>query len=190
MPDLPVRGRAAADPYGRLRVVLAPQFASLSPEQLNQLFSGLLAEVDPEDLESLFGDIGKAFSSVTRTVSHAAQGATKAVGQAVQAAAPYVTKALPGIAQGAATGFTMGGPICALVGTAGGGALSAATGGKGLGGSGSPLGALGGILGGAGGGSPLGALGGLLGGAGGGSPVAGVLGQVLGGKPAISQLAR
>jgi hypothetical protein len=147
------------DPYPNIREYLAPEYARLTPEDVEALLEreGIRAEA----MEGFFDDVGKAFS-----------GAAKAV-------APVVTKALPGVISGAAAGCALGPWGClggALIGGVGS-ALSSG-GGKSAGGSspGSAIaGAIPAIAGAAGGGggvasgiaSALPAIAGLVGGAGG-----------------------
>jgi hypothetical protein len=150
------------DPYPLIRSALAPEFAALPAEDVENILesNGIRAE----DMEGFFDDVGHAFSSAAKAV------------------APIATKALPGIISGAATGCALGPWGClggALIGGVGS-ALSSGGGGKPAAG-GSPVSAIAGAIpaiagavgGGGGGGiasgiaSALPAIAGLVGGAGG-----------------------
>lgn len=151
------------DPYPFIRSALAPEFAALPAEDVEDLLesNGLRAEA----MESFLSDVGSAFSSAAKAV------------------APIATKALPGIISGAATGCALGPWGClggALIGGVGS-ALSSGGGKPAAGGSSSsPVGAIAGaipaIAGAMGGGggvasgiaAALPAIAGLVGGAGGG----------------------
>jgi len=149
------------DFYPNIREYLAPEYASLAAEQVEDLLEkeGIRAEA----MEGFFDDVGKTFSSAAKAV------------------APVVSKALPGVISGAAAGCALGPWGClggALIGGVGS-ALSSG-GGKPAGGGGgsSPASAIAGaipaIAGAAGGGgvasgvaSALPAIAGLVGGGGG-----------------------
>ena len=92
-----------------LRASLAPQFADLSGSELTALVQAIYgSEATAEDVEGLFGDIG-------RGLSHAA----RSVGRFAQQAAPVLAKALPNVASGAAGGAAFG-PWGALIGAGAG----------------------------------------------------------------------
>lgn len=152
--------------YQSVRKVLAPQYQNLPSEAIEQILRQTFGEqVDPEDIEGLFGDIGNF-------VSGAAKSITKTVTTQV---APAVTKALPTVLPVAGTvlGTAFGGPLGGALGGALGSAAGSAIGGRSSGGSsnvaGSVIPAIAGIAGGAFGG-PVGsavgqmAAGGLSGG--------------------------
>lgn len=88
--------------YSGLREVLAPEYAGLPPEQLEQLLEGVLGEVSPEDLENFWNGV-KNFA---------------------KKAAPVFKKALPIVATVAGT--ALGGPIGGALGAAAGRAISGA----------------------------------------------------------------
>lgn len=159
--------------YENLRQVLAPDYATLPPAEIEALMDSMFgpgtAEQYDEYLEGIFGDIGKAFSSAARDVGRFAAKAAPAVatvgGGALQGALAGAPLGLPGIIAGAAAGGTGAALSKYGKGTARdiGGALSGVTG---LAGQFSPTGQLGGAIGPAisglagGGGKPI--LGGLL----------------------------
>lgn len=117
------------DPYPLIRSALAPEFAALPAEDVEDLLesNGLRAEA----MENFFSDVGHAFSSAAKAV------------------APIATKALPGIISGAATGCALGPWGClggALIGGVGS-ALSSGGGKPAAGGSSSsPVGAIAGAI--------------------------------------------
>jgi len=118
------------DPYPILREALAPEHAALAPEQIDALFERTFGPaITAEDVEDIFGSIGKFASDVGHAVSHVAQ-----------RAAPFVKSALPGVAQGAMAGAALG-PVGMLGGAVLGGAGSALAGQKG------PAGTMGKVLG-------------------------------------------
>ena len=95
--------------YPLLRASLAPQYANLPPDRLNELVRSIYgAEASAEDVEGLFDDIGRGFQSAAR-----------GVGQFAQRAAPMVMRALPNVATGAASGAAFG-PWGALIGAGAG----------------------------------------------------------------------
>jgi hypothetical protein len=171
-----------------LREALAPEHAALAPEQIDALFERTFGPaITAEDVEDIFGSIGKFASDVGHAVSHVAQ-----------RAAPVVKSALPGVAQGAMAGAALG-PVGMLGGAVLGGAGSALAGqkgpagtmgkilGTGIGLAGSLAGA-GGIVGGLAKGG-IGRIGGIAPAAAGGlvgAPAAGQLLNVLG-KPEVMQ---
>ncbi|MEN2786466.1 hypothetical protein ACFOKI_05635 [Sphingomonas qilianensis] len=171
-----------ADDFPLLRASLGAEYAHAEADQLEAIVQQIYGpEATAEDVESLFGDIG-------RGLKHAAG----AVGQFAQKAAPVVAKAVPGMIQGASAGAALG-PWGALAGGIAGGAGSilsqsgnptarAVGGGIGTvsnlvstvrgGGPAGALGALGAITGGkAGGRNPLA----MLGGGGGANALLGLL---------------
>jgi hypothetical protein len=90
-----------ASSFPLLRSCLAAEFSDLNDEQLDAVVADIFgAEATAEDIESLWSDIGRGLSRAGKSVA----------------------RALPSIAQGAATGAGFGGPIGALVGAAAGGA--------------------------------------------------------------------
>ena len=100
--------------YPTLRENIAPQFSELSDEQIDALVEQVYGEgITGEDLEGFFDDVKRGLGSVTG-----------AVGNFAQKAAPFVQKALPGMAQGAMAGSALG-PWGALAGAIAGGAGSA-----------------------------------------------------------------
>lgn len=184
--------------YPNLIEVLAPEYATLPPAEIEALMEGMFgpgaAEYYEDYLEGIFDDIGKAFSSVARDVGKFAVKAAPAIatvgGGALQGALAGSSLGLPGIIAGAAAGGTGAALSTYGKGTARdiGGALSGLTG---LAGQFSPWGRLGGAiapaisgLAGSGGkgaaGAAVNVLGGLLGGGSGGSAV-NTLGSLLGG---------
>jgi hypothetical protein len=95
--------------YPLLRASLAPEYANLPPDRLNELVRSLYGpEASAEDVEGLFDDIGRGFRNAAR-----------GVGQFAQRAAPAVMRALPSVATGAATGAAFG-PWGALIGAGAG----------------------------------------------------------------------
>jgi len=95
--------------YPLLRANLAPQYAQLPPDQLQQLVRSIYGpNATAEDVEGLFDDIGNG-------LKHAAG----AVGNFAQRAAPMVARALPNVASGAAGGAAFG-PWGALIGAGAG----------------------------------------------------------------------
>jgi hypothetical protein len=101
--------------YPALRASLAADYVELSDEQLDWLVADVYGPgVTAEDVESFWRDVGRGFQSVARGVS-----------QVAQQAAPVVARTLPGIAQGALTGASVGGPFGAIAGALAGGAGSA-----------------------------------------------------------------
>jgi len=106
--------------YPALREALDERYASLPPEDIEQLVYEMFGPaVQAEDLESIFGSIGKAFSNLGPTLSNIAQ-----------QAAPVIARVAPAAAQGAVTGAGIGGPYGALAGL-GVGILSSLLGGGG-----------------------------------------------------------
>jgi hypothetical protein len=100
--------------YRLVRQNLAPEFAELSDEQIDELVGQFYGEgFTGEDLEGFFDNIGRGLSSVAG-----------AVGNFAQKAAPVVMNTLPGIAQGAMAGSALG-PFGMLAGAIAGGAGSA-----------------------------------------------------------------
>lgn len=92
-----------------LRSSLAPQYANLPVEQLDELIHAIYGPaVTAEDVEGLFDDIGRGLSNAAR-----------GVGRFAQRAAPVVMKALPSVASGAAGGAAFG-PWGALIGAGAG----------------------------------------------------------------------
>lgn len=95
-----------------LRQVVQPQLAMMPTAQLRQVVDGTFgpgtAEGIDEDLEGIFGDIGKALSSAARDVgrfaSKAAPGIASIGGGILKGAAAGSALGLPGIIAGAATG--------------------------------------------------------------------------------------
>lgn len=84
-----------------LRSCLAAEFSDLNDEQLDAVVAEIFgADATAGDIESFWSDIGRGLSRAGQSVA----------------------KALPSIAQGAATGAGFGGPIGALVGAVAGGA--------------------------------------------------------------------
>jgi hypothetical protein len=84
-----------------LRSCLAAEFSDLNDEQIDAVVADVFgAEVTAEDIESFWNDIGRGLSRAGKSVA----------------------RALPSIAQGAATGAGFGGPIGAIIGAAAGGA--------------------------------------------------------------------
>lgn len=184
--------------YPNLRGVLAPEYASLPPAEIEALMEGMFgpdsAERYEDYLEGIFGAIGRGFSSVARDVGKFAAKALPVVttvgGGALQGALAGSSLGLPGIIAGAAAGGTGAALSKYGRGTARdiGGALSGVTG---LAGQFSPAGrvgaaigpAIGGLAGGGGrgaAGAAVSALGGLLGPGKGGAAV-NALGGLLGG---------
>jgi len=101
------------DDFQMLRASLAPQYATLGRDRLEAIVQEVYgAGASPEDVESLFGDIGRGLSHAAAGVSHF-----------VQQAAPAVAQALPAMAQGAMAGSSLG-PWGALAGAVAGGAGS------------------------------------------------------------------
>lgn len=95
--------------YPLLRASLAPQYANLPPQQLNELVRSIYGQqATAEDVEGLFDDIGRGFKNAAR-----------GVGQFAQRAAPAVMRALPSVATGAASGAAFG-PWGALIGAGAG----------------------------------------------------------------------
>lgn len=95
--------------YPLLRSSLAPEYASLSPEALDDLVRSIYGpNASAEDVEGLFDDIGKGLKT-----------AAKSVGNFASKAAPMVAKALPNVASGAAGGAAFG-PWGALIGAGAG----------------------------------------------------------------------
>lgn len=95
--------------YPLLRASLAPEYANLPPDRLNELVRSIYGpEASAEDVEGLFDDIGRGFKNAAR-----------GVGQFAQRAAPVVMRALPSVATGAASGAAFG-PWGALIGAGAG----------------------------------------------------------------------
>jgi hypothetical protein len=95
--------------YPLLRASLAPQYANLPQQQLNDLVRSVYGQhATAEDVEGLFDDIGRGL-----------QNAARGVGQFAQRAAPVVMRALPSVATGAASGAAFG-PWGALIGAGAG----------------------------------------------------------------------
>lgn len=91
--------------YPHLREALDDRFASLPPEEIEQLVAEVFGpRVEAEDVENVFASIGRALGGLGSTI-----------GNVVSQAAPYVARALPGAATGAATGAALG-PLGALGG--------------------------------------------------------------------------
>lgn len=185
-----------------LRQVVQPRLAAMPTAQLRHVVDGAFgwgtAEAIDEDLEGVFGDIGKALSSAARDVgrfaSKAAPGIASIGGGVLKGAAAGSALGLPGIIAGAATGgvgaglSTYGRGAARQVGQALGGVTQ-------LAGGLTPMGQLGGAVGSAVGalgargrpgqgpaaGRTLGQLAGMLGSAlPGGATGGGALGQVAG----------
>lgn len=180
------------DPFPHLRESLAPEYAELAPEQIEDLIEQTFGpEISAEQFEEIFGAIGRAARDVGRAVG----GVARDVGQFAQKAAPVVGGVLPGIAQGAMAGSALG-PFGMLGGAILGGAGSAlAQHGKGplrdigkavgtglnVAGMISPAGRMGGVVSGLAKGGLGGLLQGGLGALGGGGGAGGVLQGILGG---------
>jgi hypothetical protein len=95
--------------YPLLRASLAPQYAQLPPDRLNDLVRSIYGpNATAEDVEGLFDDIGSG-------LKHAAG----AVGHFAQKAAPMVARSLPNVASWAASGAAFG-PWGALIGAGAG----------------------------------------------------------------------
>lgn len=95
--------------YPLLRASLAPEYANLSAEHLNDLVRSIYGpNASAEDVEGLFDDIGRGL-----------QNAARGVGQFAQRAAPVLVRALPNVASGAAGGAAFG-PWGALIGAGAG----------------------------------------------------------------------
>ncbi|MBB1492723.1 hypothetical protein H5395_14515 [Paracoccus sp. MC1854] len=100
-----------------LRQVVQAQLAAMPTAQLRHVVDGTFgpgtAEGIDEDLEGIFGDIGKALSSAARDVgrfaSKAAPGIASIGGGVLKGAAAGSALGLPGIIAGAATGGVGGG---------------------------------------------------------------------------------
>src|SRR5262245_58914275 len=108
------------DPYPDVRAALAPEYAKLAPEEIDALFERTFGPaVAAEDVEDIFGSIGKFAGDVGHTVSNVAK-----------KAAPVAMSVLPGVAQGAMAGAALG-PLGMLGGAVLGGAGSALAGQKG-----------------------------------------------------------
>lgn len=100
--------------FPRLHAALAPEYRVLPQSQVEQLVESVMGPgMSLADAEGLFDSIGKTFSSIGQ-----------AVGKAATAAAPYVVKALPGIASGLMSGMA-GGPAGMISGALLGGLGSA-----------------------------------------------------------------
>ncbi|HEY3257124.1 MAG TPA: hypothetical protein VGJ91_24370, partial [Polyangiaceae bacterium] len=101
-----------ATAYPKLRESLAAEYLELSDEQLDSVVAEIYGPgITAEDVESFWNDVGRGFQNVA-----------KGVGNFAQQAAPVLGRALPGIAQGALTGASVGGPFGALAGALAGGA--------------------------------------------------------------------
>ncbi|MDH4746253.1 hypothetical protein OMP43_19685 [Sphingomonas sp. CBMAI 2297] len=95
--------------YPLLRASLAPQYAQLPPDRLNDLVRSIYGpNATAEDVEGLFDDIGGGLRR-----------AAGAVGNFAQKAAPVLARALPSVASGA-TGGAAFGPWGALIGAGAG----------------------------------------------------------------------
>lgn len=100
--------------YPTVHRSLAPAYQGMSQEQIEEVIEGIFgAGTTLEMAEGFFDGIGKALSGVGSAVSGVAQ-----------QAAPYLARALPGVASGAATGAALG-PWGALAGGLIGGLTSA-----------------------------------------------------------------
>jgi hypothetical protein len=190
--------------YASLRQVLIPDLAIAAAEtiraRMEAEFGEGAADAYDAQIESLFGDIGRSFSSAVRDVGHFAARAAPVVanvgGGALQGALAGSALGLPGIIAGAAAGGTgaalsqygggtarqIGGALTGLTGLAGqfsplgrvGASLGPAISGLAGGGSGGPLGAASGLL--------NGVLGAATGGGGAAGGVAQALSGLLGGR--------
>jgi len=89
--------------YEELRILLAPEYADLPPEELEELFEQTLG-MYPEDVEDFLKDLGRGLRSV---------------GKAVAPALPAV-----GTVVGTAFGGPVGGAVGGIAGRAAGGALT------------------------------------------------------------------
>lgn len=198
--------------YPNLREVLAPEYASLPPGEIEALMEGMFgldsAERYEDYLEGIFGDIKRGIAKAAPAIATVGGGALKGA----LAGAPLGPA---GIIAGAAAGGTgaalskygkgtardIGGALSGVTGLAGqfspagrvgaaiGPAISGLAGGGGRGAAGAALGALGGLLGGGKGGAAAQALGSLLGGSTGGvSGALGALTSLFGGSGPTGQL--
>ena len=112
------------DPYECLRGALAPEYAKLSPEQIEALIETTFGPgASAEDVEGIFGSVGNAFSHVGKTI-----------GRVAKQTVPIVGRALRGMMQGAMAGSALG-PFGMLLGAATGGAGSALGGQRGAAGA-------------------------------------------------------
>lgn len=159
--------------YPLLRASLAPEYAQLPPDRLNDLVRSIYGpNATAEDVEGLFDDIGNG-------LKHAAG----AVGNFAQRAAPMVARALPNVASGAAGGAAFG-PWGALVGAGAGLAsgLLSQSGNRTARSIGGAIHNVGGLVSTVRGGGANGALGSLA------SVASGALGNTRGGRAALSGL--
>jgi hypothetical protein len=159
--------------YPLLRASLAPQYAQLPPDRLNELVRSIYGpNATAEDVEGLFDDIGNG-------LKHAAG----AVGNFAQRAAPMVARALPNVASGAAGGAAFG-PWGALIGAGAGLAsgLLSQSGNSTARSIGGAIHNVGGLVSTVRGGGANGALGSLA------SVASGALGNTRGGRAALSGL--
>ena len=159
--------------YPLLRASLAPQYAQLPPDRLNELVRSIYGpNATAEDVEGLFDDIGNG-------LKHAAG----AVGNFAQRAAPMVARALPNVASGAAGGAAVG-PWGALIGAGAGLAsgLLSQSGNRTARSIGGAIHNVGGVVSTVRGGGANGALGSLA------SVASGALGNTRGGRAALSGL--
>jgi hypothetical protein len=101
-----------------------PQLSGLSLEGLRQCVRPEFAAMAAEDLEQIVD------SSISGVPHDAAEDFMDRLGSLGRAVAPTVQRAAPGIAQGAITGASVGGPWGALIGAGAGLASSAASTGK------------------------------------------------------------
>ena len=157
--------------YPLLRASLAPQYAHLPPEQLNDLVRSIYGpNASAEDVEGLFDDIGSG-------LRHAAG----AVGGFAKKAAPALARALPAVASGAASG-SVAGPWGALIGAGAGlaGGLLSQSGNRTARGIGGAIGNVSGLVSTVRGGGATGALGSLA------SVASGALGNTRAGRAALS----
>ena len=100
--------------YPTVHSSLAPAYQGLSQEQIEEVVEGIFgAGTTLEMAEGFFDDVSSALSGVGRAVSGVAK-----------QAAPYLGRALPGVASGAAAGAALG-PWGALAGGLIGGLTSA-----------------------------------------------------------------
>ncbi|ATY30893.1 hypothetical protein [Sphingomonas psychrotolerans] len=157
--------------YPLLRASLAPQYAQLPPDRLNDLVRSIYGpNATAEDVEGLFDDIGGGLRR-----------AAGAVGNFAQKAAPMVARALPNVASGAAGGAAFG-PWGALVGAGAGLAsgLLSQSGNRTARGIGGAIHNVGGLVSTVRGGGANGALGSLT------SVASGALGKTRAGRAALS----
>src|SRR5262249_34510202 len=95
-----------------LRQCVRPDLAAMPAEDLEQIVDSSISGVPPDAAEDLFGSVSKGLRSVGREV------------------APTLQRAAPGMAQGAISGASVGGPWGALIGAGAGLASSSLSTGK------------------------------------------------------------